>query len=158
MKKTASAILLLSVMCAAPAMAASKSNHHVVGVFLGASNIQDETDFSYGVEYEYKFNDTWGIGPVFERTADADHGRGVNVSLLSLYAHVTPSVRLGLGFGEERIGADDSHHSHKEDLIRVSAAYDFHFDGGFGIAPTIAVDFVDGEQAEVFGIAFTKSF
>jgi len=157
MKKIALTILL-SVMCATPAVAASKSTNHVVGGFLGASNIQDETDFSYGLEYEYKFNDTWGLGPVFERTADADHGRGVNVSLLSLYAHVTPSVRLGLGFGEERIGADDSHHSHKEDLIRVSAAYDFHFDGGFGIAPTIAVDFVDGEQAEVFGIAFTKSF
>jgi len=157
MKKTASAILL-SVMCAAPTIAASKSTHHTVGVFLGGSNIQDETDFSYGLEYEYKFNDTWGLGPVFERTPDADHGLGVNVTLLSLYAHVTPSVRLGLGFGEERIGGDASHDVHKEDLIRVSAAYDFHFDGGFGIAPTIAIDFVDGEQAEVFGIAFTKSF
>jgi hypothetical protein len=28
----------------------------------------------------------------------------------------------------------------------------------FGIAPTIAVDFVDDEEAIVFGIAFTRPF
>lgn len=156
MKKTTSALILLSMMSAAPAvMAEASSNKHVVGLFLGASNIDDETDFSYGLEYEYKFNNTWGVGPVIEKTNDAHHGDGVTVKLLSVYAHVTSSVRLGLGYGKEEIGGA---HPHSEDLIRASAAYDFHFDGGFGIAPTVAIDFVDGEQAEIFGIAFTKSF
>jgi hypothetical protein len=153
MKKYFLAIAVVSAL-ASPVMAASEETHHTVGVFLGASNIDDETDFSYGFEYEYKFNQTWGIGPVYEKTDDAHHGDGVEVKLISLYAHIQPAIRLGVGYGEEKVGGD---HPHSEDLIRVSAAYDFHV-GGFGIAPTIALDFVDGERAEVFGIAFSKSF
>ena len=154
MKKTATAIALMSMMCAAPVMAEATSNKHIVGLFLGTANIDNDRDFAYGLEYEYKFNDTWGLGPVFEKTTNAHGGDGVYVRLVSLYAHVTPSIRLGLGYGEESIGE----HSGSEDLIRASAAYDFHFDGGLGIAPTLALDFVDGERNEIFGIEFTKSF
>ncbi|MEZ7972532.1 MAG: hypothetical protein QMC00_04195 [Pseudomonadales bacterium] len=41
--------------------------------------------------------------------------------------------------------------------MRTSLSYDFHV-GGFGIAPTLAVDFVDGETATVFGFAVVKAF
>ena len=38
-----------------------------------------------------------------------------------------------LGFGEEKVHGD---HPHTEDLIRASAAYDFHLTPNLGIAPT----------------------
>lgn len=152
MKKITPTIAVLAMLCA-PAMAAGDKNH-IVGVFVGGSNIQDEFDASYGLEYEYKFNQTWGVGPVIEKTSDAHHGDGVTVKLVSLYGHINNTWRFGLGFGEEKVGGA---HPHSEDLIRVSGAYDFHV-GGFGIAPTVAIDFVDGERAEVIGLAFTKSF
>ena len=65
-------------------------------------------------------------------------------------------------YGKEKIGSytDHDHHRHssqKENVARASFSYDFHI-GGFGVAPTIAFDFVDGETATVFGVAFIKAF
>jgi hypothetical protein len=90
----------------------------------------------------------------FEKTDNAHHDDGVDVKLASLYLHPWKDLRIGLGYGEEKVGGD---HSHKEDLARISLNYDFHF-GDFGIAPTIAVDFVDGERATVLGLSFVRPF
>jgi hypothetical protein len=54
----------------------------------------------------------------------------------------------------KKIGGD---HAHSEDLYRLSANYEYPI-GNFGIEPTIAVDFVDGEQAYVFGLAYVTPF
>lgn len=136
------------------AIASSTDYHHFPGVFIGATTIDSETDFSYGIEYEYKATQLWGAGFVFEKTDDAHHGDGVDVKLVSLYVHPWKELRIGLGYGEEKVGGD---HSHTEDLARISLNYDFHF-GDFGIAPTIAVDFVDGERATVLGLSFVRPF
>jgi len=103
-----------------------------------------------------------GVGLVFEKTNDAHYGAGVDINLASLYLHSWKEIRIGAGFGQEKIGSytDNDHHLHKgfeENLVRVSVSYDFHL-GGFGIAPTIAVDFVDGGTATVIGVAFIKAF
>jgi hypothetical protein len=128
--------------------------HHFPGVFIGMTNAESETEFTYGIEYEYKFDHQWGVGAVYEKTDDAHHEDGVTVKLASIYYHPVNNVRLGLGFGEEKIGGD---HPHTEDLYRLSASYDFHV-ADFGIAPTLAVDFIDGEEAYVFGVAFIRPF
>ncbi len=133
---------------------AAEGVKHIPGIFLGATHVESETEFTFGFEYEYKLDNNWGIGAVYERSNDAHHNDGVAVALAAIYYHPTKSIRLGAGIGQERIGGG---HPHKEDLYRVSAAYDFHLQG-FGIAPTIAVDFVDDEEALVFGIAITKPF
>ena len=46
--------------------------HHNIGLFLGQTNA-DETDFSYGFGYEYRFNQRWGVGLTHEKTNDAHH-------------------------------------------------------------------------------------
>lgn len=61
---------------------------------------------------------------------------------------------MGLGAGQEKISGA---HPHTEGLYRVSASYDFHV-GSFGIAPTVAIDFIDGEAAYVLGLAFIRPF
>ncbi|PAJ73979.1 hypothetical protein CJF42_13050 [Pseudoalteromonas sp. NBT06-2] len=136
------------------ANASSTEHHHFPGIFIGATTIDSETDFSYGFEYEYKVSKLWGAGFVFEKTDDAHHGDGIDVKLASLYLHPWKELRVGVGFGKEKVGG---HHSHEENLQRISVNYDFHV-AGFGIAPTIAIDFVDGENATVLGLSFIKSF
>ena len=135
---------------------------HIPGVFVGYTNANSETEFSYGIEYEYKFSKQWGAGVVYEKTDDAHHGAGVDIALAAIYLHPWKELRVGLGFGQEKVGSyeDHDHHfhkSHKEDVIRTSISYDFHV-GGFGVAPTLAFDFVDGETATVFGVALVKAF
>lgn len=151
-------LLALSVVSIAlasgAAHASSGEHHHFPAVFVGGTSVDGETDFTYGIEYEYKFSKRWGAGVVFEKTDDAHHGDGTTISLASVYLHPWKDLRLGAGLGQEKIGGD---HSHTEDLYRISASYDFHV-AEFGIAPTIAVDFIDGETATVFGVAFVKSF
>ena len=135
---------------------------HIPGVFVGYTNANSETEFSYGVEYEYKFSKLWGAGVVYEKTDDAHHGAGVDVAIAAVYLHPWKELRIGLGYGKETVGSytDHDHHyhsSHKEDVVRTSLSYDFHV-GSYGIAPTLAFDFVDGETATVFGVAFVRGF
>ena len=127
---------------------------HIPGIFVGATSFDGETEITFGIEYEYKIDSQWGVGAVYEKTTEAHHGDGVSVSLVSAFYHPNSNVRLGLGLGQESIGG---YHPHTETLYRASAGYDFHVDR-FGIAPTIAVDFIDGEEAIVFGVAFTRPF
>ncbi|TMP03154.1 hypothetical protein CWC11_15045 [Pseudoalteromonas sp. S3178] len=137
-----------------PTVQASEEVKHIPGIFIGTTHFDSESEFTFGIEYEYKFTDEWGAGVVYERTNDAHHGDGTAVVLASLFYHPTKNIRFGVGFGEERIGGG---HPHNEDLYRISSAYDFHV-GDFGIAPTVAVDFIDDEEAIVIGFAITRPF
>tara|TARA_R110002167_G_scaffold71995_1_gene202861 strand:+ start:743 stop:1207 length:465 start_codon:yes stop_codon:yes gene_type:complete len=145
-----SALLLIS-SCG---VRAADDAHHFPGIFIGYTNALDETHFTYGVEYEYKFEQTWGLGAVYEKTDNAHHGDGVTVALAQFFYHPLSNVRIGLGLGKEKIGGA---HPHSQDLYRISANYDFHV-GDFGIEPTVAIDFIDGEQAYVLGVAFSRPF
>ncbi len=146
------AILLLALL--APISAMAENYRHVAGAFIGATHFDSETESTLGIEYEYRFSPKWGVGAVYERSADAHHGDGVTVVLGSMFYHPDNHWRLGVGIGEEQVGGG---HPHTETLFRVSGNYDFHFDN-FGIAPTVAVDFIDGETAYVAGVAFTVAF
>ena len=154
MKLAPSLFLSLSLLTSSSAVLAAGDAKHFPGIFVGYTHAQDETEFTYGIEYEYKFDKMWGIGAVYEKTDNAHHGDGVDVALASVYLHPWKNLRLGLGFGKEKIGGD---HPHSEDLYRVSASYEFHV-GDFGVAPTFAVDFIDDEEALVLGVAFVKPF
>ena len=137
------------------AFAGDKEVHHLPGVFLGFTNADSETEFTYGVEYEYKFNKNWGAGVIFETTPDGHSGDGVDVRLAQVFYHPTKVIRLGAGFGEEKIKGKKPK---KKDIYRLSASYDFHV-GNFGIAPTLAVDFIEGgSEAFVFGVAIIRPF
>ena len=154
MKNKTLTITSLLLMSLTTAVQASGEVKHIPGIFVGATSFDSETELTLGLEYEYKIDSQWGVGAVYEITSEAHHGDGVSVSLVSAFYHPNSNVRLGIGLGQESIHGD---HPHTESLYRVSAGYDFHVDH-FGIAPTVAVDFIDGEEAIVFGVAFTRPF
>ncbi|NRA84657.1 MAG: hypothetical protein HRU22_13070 [Gammaproteobacteria bacterium] len=156
MKRIIAPALLLATFLA-PNLTHAADGHfknHTIGVFAGATFNDGDSENSYGLEYEYKFNRDWGVGLVYEKTPDAHHDDGVTIQLASVYAHLTENWRIGLGFGQEKVGGS---HSFTENLIRTSVSYDFHL-GNFGIAPSLAFDTVDGETATVVGVAFLVSF
>ncbi len=153
-------VLTAGLLAALPALAAhgeGEEPKHIPGIFVGATHFDGDTDFSWGLEYEYKFTSNWGAGLVFEKTPDGHDGAGTELHIAEVYYHPTNEIRLGLGYGEEEVDAHGHHHSFDEHLWRASAAYDFHL-GKFAIAPTIAVDHVDGENATVFELAFLMPF
>lgn len=133
---------------------AKEGAHHFPEIFIGATTFGSETEFSYALEYEYKFTDKWGAGLIYERTDKAHHGDGTRLKIAVLYYHPEPFLRFGLGIGKEKVGG---YHPHEEDLVRLVASYDYHFEY-FSVAPTVAVDFIDGENAYVVGLGFIKPF
>lgn len=148
-------IILVLILCFTTSIVcAAGDKKHFPGIFLGATHFDSETEFTYALEYEYKFTSQWGVGAIYEKTDDAHHGDGTTLKIASLYYHPYPYLRVGLGAGKEKVGGD---HPHSEDLYRVSLNYDYHI-GKINLEPTIAVDFIDGEQAIVFGIALVRPF
>lgn len=153
--KLASTVLLSALLLMnTNIVSAAGDAHHFPGVFVGYTKAAEETHFTYGVEYEYKFNQSWGLGGAYEKIDDAHHEDGVTVTVAGLFYHPTNTIRFGVAVGKEKIGGA---HPHTEDLYRLSASYDFHI-GDFGLAPTLAVDFIDGEKAYVFGVALIRPF
>lgn len=153
-------ILSYKTLCLAALLASSNlaiaetGKHHFPGIFVGYTHADSDTEFTYGVEYEYKFTPKWGVGAVYEKTDNAHNDDGIDVKLAALYYHPYSYLRFGVGYGEEKIGGADPH---SEDLYRLSVNYDYHM-GSFNIEPTFAIDFIDGEEAFVFGIAFVRPF
>jgi hypothetical protein len=133
---------------------ATEDARYFPGVFIGYTNAEHETYFTYGVEYEYKFNPYWGLGAIYEKIDDAHHGDGVSITLAELFYHPTNNIRMGLGAGKEKIGGS---HPHSEDIYRASANYEFHV-GDVGIEPTFAVDFINSEKAYILGVALIRPF
>lgn len=158
-KLTGAALAGLLLAGSAHAGDNGKLNQHVFGLFLGVTDTDYTKEAAYGLEYEYRINKEWGIGAVWEKTPDGyDDGHGhtedLSVKVISAYWH-KDLLRLGLGVGEEKVhGA----HPHTEKLIRASAAYDFHLTPNLGIAPSVAIDRVDGHSVYVYGAALTYAF
>jgi hypothetical protein len=148
------------VLAAGSASAASNSHgshasnghgeKHFVGLFLGVLNAE-ESDMAWGLEYEYKWSLNWGGGLTYENASDAHHGDGITSTIANLYFHPKGNWRLGFGYGREEVNG------HKEGLTRMGVAYEFHF-AGMGIEPSLNIDRVDGETAEVFGLAAVWKF
>lgn len=149
-KLTTVAVLSISAFTA---LAAGDAKHYPA-IFLGATNFESETDTTVGFGYEYKLSSHFGVGGVWERTKEGHDGDGVNVWVGSFFYHPSDHWRLGLGYGEERIGGKKVKH---KDLMRLSASYEF-FGDGYILAPEMAVDFIDGEKATVAGVSIIYPF
>ncbi|MEE9302812.1 MAG: hypothetical protein V3U84_03410 [Thiotrichaceae bacterium] len=160
---------------------------HVVGIFLGGTTTDESTEFSFGAEYEYHFSKYVGVGIIAEHTPDSPHFTdGSTIALAALYIHpwrglrLTTAIGADIGHGdevhevEEETGhaevdedgheIEPSHHSPETEeagsavLVRLGVAYDFKVADSMTIAPSVNVDFVDGEENVVYGMVFSYHF
>lgn len=126
---------------------------HAVGLFLGGTTGAGHTDYTIGLEYEYRVNEKFGFGPIIEFSPDAHGGDGVSVYMAGLHFHPFGGLRLTGGVGAEVVHA---HGGEAEEIFRLGAAYDIELGNAFAIAPTVNVDFVNGHELVVFGVVLIR--
>jgi hypothetical protein len=130
--------------------------HHHVSVFAGGgveteSGHSSRAGFAFGLAYEYRFHENWGIGAAVEALGQntlRDSAVAIPVSF-----HLTEHWRLFAGPGVEFT-------DHKNEfLIRTGVGYEIPLTGNWTLAPEFVADFVEG-GARIFigGVALGYEF
>ncbi|WP_371195744.1 hypothetical protein [Glaciecola sp. SC05] len=148
-------ISLLIYVFWVPATNAANGAKHYPGIFVGSTKFDGETNFTLGLEYEYRVSNKWGIGGALERINEGHEGDGVSIWTVMGFYHPVEHIKLGFGPGQERIGGD---YGKNKDLLRFAIAYEYPVNDAFEIAPTIDIDLIDGDIAFVAGVAFILMF
>ncbi|UCD56890.1 MAG: hypothetical protein JSV16_13870, partial [Candidatus Hydrogenedentota bacterium] len=157
--KSTGLILLLSLLfLATPTVATSEESgqnehgethghRHHVALFLGNTHAEGEDEFTIGVDYEYRMDQSVGVGGVIDYA-----GGDLESTVVAggLFLHPYRGLRLLLAPGFE------NKHGENEFLFRIGASYQFPIFDGWTIAPTFNVDFVDGEEAKQVGIGLGR--
>ena len=124
-----------------------------VGLFLGNtyedSHHGSENGFTVGFNYERRFTKLLGIGGFYEYAGGDFDKWSIGVPL---FIHPYKGLRFQLAPGLEHKEGND------EFLFRTGAAYHFELTEQWVVVPEVNVDFVDGEEAFVFGLAFGIGF
>ena len=123
--------------------------HFVAGVFLGVTDTSKDTAETIGAEVIYMATPRLGVGVEIEHLPDYGDGYEANVVLGLVSYAVTDQLRVIGGAGR------DYHHGHEKPVWRAGAAYDFHL-GDFHVSPSLAVDFMEDDEATVLGVVFAK--
>jgi hypothetical protein len=124
----------------------SEFHKHVVAFFAGVAH-QGARDngLALGVEYEYRFNGSFGIGALAEHTfGDID-----------TWVYAVPfAYHRGPWKVYAAPGREDGEHG-TESLLRLGGEYGIEA-GEWEIAPQLDLDLVDGEKTWVLGVTFGK--
>lgn len=121
-----------------------------IGLFLGVTHRASEDDGSFGLEYERRLSDLFGIGLIWESTPSA---RERVLAVPALFLHPVGDLGVVLAPGVE--------HEEGEDLFlfRVGLSWDFELGGRFTVAPGVNYDFVEGpNDAFVYGVVVSYGF
>lgn len=139
----------------APNSQAADGAKHFPGIFIGSTKFDGETNFTLGLEYEYRWSKKWGFGGAYERLNKAHDGDGATVWTAMAFYHPIEHVKVGFGPGQERIGGA---YQKNKDLLRFAVAYEYPINEKFEIVPTLDIDLIDGDVAFVGGFAFIAVF
>ena len=128
-------------------------HQHVVELFVGNTYEDDSHGSKNGVTagfaYERRLSALWGVGGSYEYAAGDFDKWSIGVPL---FVHPYKGWRFQLAPGLEHKKSED------EFLLRIGAAYEFMLSDRWMLIPEIAVDFVDGEEAIVYGLAVGFGF
>jgi hypothetical protein len=146
--------------------------HHknALGVFLGGTHAEDETQGTIGLEYERHLAKRVGLILAFEYA-----GGDFREYILGAGVAVNPvgGLIFTVGAGLERRPVEEEHGEEhgvevasteagggKESLFifRLGVTYEIELGERWYLAPQFNLDFVDGETVEVFGVSVGFSF
>jgi len=122
---------------------------HDLAIFLGVTEDRSSEEFTQGVEYEYRITNWFGAGGLIDLAYGEERAR---FSAVAAYFRPTHSLKLILAPGVERFASTDHHQGKTEFALRIGAAYDFELTELFYLAPTVNLDFADGEEIWVWGL------
>ena len=123
--------------------------HHTLGIFIGDTSEDrlERNGGTLGIEYEYRFNRTFGVGVTAERVFG---NFDTDVLVIPVAYHMGP-WKAYAGPGLEFVDGE------QETLIRVGLEYGFEA-GDWEISPQVDLDFVSDERLFIFGVVFAKKF
>ena len=130
-------------------------HYHInsVGLFIGNtyedSEHGSENGFTVGFSYERRLFKLLGIGGFYEYAGGDFDKWSIGVPL---FIHPYKGLRFQIAPGLEHRESDD------EFLFRLGVAYDVKLTKQWVIVPEFNVDFVDGEEAFVFGLTLGFGF
>ena len=101
------------------------------------------------VSYERRLSSLLGVGGAYEYAAGDFDKWSIGVPL---FIHPYKGLRFQLAPGLEHKKGEDKF------LFRIGAAYEITLSDRWMLIPEIAVDFVDGDEAVVYGLAFGFGF
>ena len=148
------ACLCLAIPVSASADPAAESshefNHNIVGVFVGATGEgRRENGLTFALTYGRRFHDVFAVGVEVERVfGDLEFW----VATVPFAYHVK-KWKFFAGPGIEDPDDGDA-----ELMVRVGAEYGFELNEQWEFAPTLSLDFVDGETVAVFGVGFLYGY
>ena len=145
-------VLIILVMGFSSSVSGDEFHRHHLVVSVG--NTQEgfsEHGFSIGADYEYRFNQLFGLGGMVEYAGgDFEHWLG----FVTMFFHPTERWEIILAPGTEiKKGTRD-----RNFIFRTGVAYQFHLGERYSIAPEFFVDFSENETLFVYGIAFGIGF
>jgi hypothetical protein len=108
-----------------------------------------EKGVTIGCAYERRFSELLGVGGFYEYAAGDFDKWSVGVPL---FIHPHKGFRFALAGGLEHRHGDD------EFLFRTGVGYEFKLSERWIMMPEFNVDFVDGEEALVFGLTLGYGF
>lgn len=108
-----------------------------------------ENGFTIGFTYERRVSELLGFGGFYEYAAGDFDKWSIGVPL---FIHPYGGFRFALAPGLEHRHGDD------EFLFRTGVAYEFELSERWVMIPEFNIDFVDGEEAFVYGLSFGFGF
>lgn len=128
-----------------------------LALFVGATRERGEDpNTSFGIDYVRVLSTHWAVGVIFDYAGDQ-----LRETVFAAAVYWRPWHRWSLiaGPGIER-------HRRREDgggiesyaLFRVGVVREFELSERWRVAPTVNLDFVDGDRVWVYGVEFVRAF
>lgn len=145
--------LLAAATLTSPATAqeAGRETRHHLSAVIGGTHIphEDETAFTLGIDYEYRLNQTLGLGFVAERAFGP-----VDATTMLAVA----DIHLGGGFAIQTGPGVEFVNDESFFVARLGALYELELGDDVTIAPQLHYDFSGHDDAIVFAIGIGRAF
>jgi hypothetical protein len=152
--------------------------HHPndIGLFIGATDEHPHgSEFTWGIDYKRRLStrDDMAIGAFFDHAGGEQRNSLVGAlftwwPIADLQLFGGPAVEFHNGRNQDG-GSEGGGHEFKSEggehggsdsnetyfAFRVGAGYDVHLGEHYAIVPTVAVDFVNNEEAWVYGVTLS---
>ena len=146
-------VMVLCLLAFFTSVQASDYNHRL-SVMGGQLHTNDESDSTFGVEYEFRpevLNQWVGFGGSYERSEGTLNDKGIHLLFGTATLHPFWGLRISASLGESVI--DHYNNGQSNTFRRYGAAYDYNLTDNVVFGPTWSIDRINSSDQQTFGIS-----